>query len=130
MSVSAEGHGRPGRDGAALRARRRIARTPEPPYYVVVFTSVRSHVDDGYDETSRRMVELAAEQPGFLGIESVRDGEFGVTVSYWDSPEAITRWKRQVEHRAAQEKGRQAWYRRYRVRVARVEREHGFESAD
>lgn len=99
------------------------AATPEPPYYAVIFTSLRAEGDLGYAETARRMVELAREQPGFLGIESVRDG-LGITVSYWESLEAIRAWKEHAEHRAAQKHGRD-WYASFRVRVCRVEREYG-----
>ena len=100
------------------------AATPQPPYYAVIFTSLRTEGDQGYAETARRMVELAREQPGFLGIESVRDG-LGITVSYWQSLEAIQSWKAHAEHRLAQKRGRD-WYASFRVRVCKVEREYGF----
>jgi heme-degrading monooxygenase HmoA len=105
------------------------ARTPEPPYYAVVFTSVRSAADgDGYGEMAERMEELAAAQPGFLGIESARDAEGqGITVSYWDSLEAVRRWGADAEHRVAQAHGRVRWYRTFRLRVCRVERDDFFE---
>jgi heme-degrading monooxygenase HmoA len=101
-----------------------LARTPEPPYVAVVFTSVRTDVDAGYDAMSRRMLALAAEQDGFLGVESARDG-VGITVSYWRDEAAARAWKDVAEHLVAQRRGRQAWYRDYRVRVATVVREHG-----
>ncbi len=107
-----------------------IAATPAPPYYAVVFTSQRTDADAaGYAAAADRMVELAARQPGFLGIESARqpDGT-GITVSYWSSLEVIRNWKRQVEHMSAQERGRSTWYHRYRVRVCRVERDYAFEA--
>jgi heme-degrading monooxygenase HmoA len=105
-----------------------LARTPTPPYYAVVFTSVRSDADpSGYEETAARMVELAARQPGYLGVESVRDGDgVGITVSYWSSLEAVRAWKAEAEHRLAQQAGRQRWYDSYRLRVCRVEDEYGF----
>ncbi len=101
-----------------------IANTPQPPYYAVIFTSVRTDVDGGYEAMAQRMVELAAMQPGFLGVESAREG-LGITVSYWESEAAIADWKRQAEHRVAQERGRSNWYAAYRTRVCRVEREYG-----
>lgn len=104
-----------------------IAATLEPPYYTVIFTSLRSEVEGGYEETAERMLALAAEQPGFLGVETAREGVLGITVSYWSSEAAIRDWKRQVEHRQAQAAGRRDWYRAYKVRVARVERDYGFE---
>lgn len=109
-----------------------LARTPPPPYYAVVFTSVRTADDpSGYEETAARMVELAARQPGYLGVESVRDGDgVGITVSYWTSLEAIRAWKAEAEHRLAQQTGRQRWYDCYRLRISRVEEEYGFGRPD
>lgn len=103
-----------------------FARTPKPPYYAVIFSSRRSPGDDGYAQTAARMVELAGQQPGFLGAESVRgeDG-CGITVSYWDSEASIARWNAQHEHLTAQQEGRQKWYEAFEIRVARVERAYG-----
>lgn len=103
-----------------------LAQTPEPPYYAVIFTSVRTPEDRGYAAAAERMVELAAEQPGFLGVETVRDAAgVGITVSYWTSEAAIRAWHEQAEHRIVQEEGKRTWYRDYQLRVARVERAYG-----
>jgi len=103
-----------------------IALTPQPPYYAVIFTSQRAGADDGYGAMAERMVALASQQPGFLGVETVRGADgTGITVSYWQSEDAIRNWKSDVEHQAAQRAGREKWYAAYRVRVARVEREYG-----
>ena len=83
-----------------------IAKTPEPPYYAVIFSSHRTEGDNGYGEMADRMVELAASQPGFLGMESVRE-DLGITVSYWENLESITNWKKNAEHREAQRLGHQ-----------------------
>jgi len=100
-----------------------FAKTPEPPYYAVIFASQRTTPDAGYSDMAARMVELASQQSGFLGIESVRDGTgFGITVSYWSSEAAIAAWKIQAEHRVAQEAGKATWYAHYELRVAKVER--------
>lgn len=106
------------------------ARTPRPPYFAVVFTSVRTVDDpDGYAAMADRMVELAAQQPGFLGVESARgDNGLGITVSYWSSLESIRNWRANAEHQVAQARGRSEWYERFALRVCRVERETGFES--
>ncbi len=105
-----------------------FAATPAPPYYAVIFTSTRTNDDaEGYEAMAQRMVELASEQPGFLGIESVRgDGGIGITVSYWASSESIRRWHEVAEHRQAQALGRERWYSDFRLRVCRVERAYGF----
>jgi heme-degrading monooxygenase HmoA len=102
------------------------ASTPPAPYYVVIFTSLRSEIDDGYARTAQRMEELAAGRRGFLGIESVREGAQGITLSYWSDLEAIREWKAELEHAEAQRLGRERWYERYSVRVARVERAYDF----
>jgi heme-degrading monooxygenase HmoA len=91
-----------------------LAKTPPPPYYAAIFTSQRMEGDRGYGQTAQRMFELARDQPGFLGAESVRgqDG-FGITVSYWSSEEAIAAWKAHLEHKPAQDAGKRVWYADY-----------------
>lgn len=105
----------------------RFATTPAPPYYAVVFTSRRTDQDAaGYAEANALMLGLAAEVPGFLGVESARDADgFGITVSYWTDEEAIARWKAHTEHAVIRERGRWLWYEHFEVRVARVERAYG-----
>ena len=105
-----------------------FARTPAPPYYAVIFTAKRSSMDErGYGIAAQRMVDLGSRYEGFLGLESARgpDG-VGITVSYWRDEAALLAWKRDTEHQKAQHAGRQAWYDRYEVRIARVERAYGF----
>lgn len=103
-----------------------LAKTPEPPYYAVIFTSQRNEGDRGYGKMADRMEEIAAGQPGYLGLESARgtDG-FGITVSYWSSEEAISAWKAHLDHKAAQETGKRVWYADYQLRIAKVERAYG-----
>jgi len=101
-----------------------IAKTPPPPYYAVIFTSLRTDGDNGYAEMAERMDVLAQEQPGYLGIESARN-EVGVTVSYWESLEAIKAWKQQSEHLFAQKMGKEQWYAHYKTRICKVERDYG-----
>lgn len=103
-----------------------IAQTPQPPYYAVIFTSLKTNDDKGYSEMADRMEALAQQQPGYLGHESARDG-LGITVSYWQSLEAIKNWKQNTEHLFAQQKGKGAWYAKYKTRICLVEREYGFE---
>jgi len=94
-------------------------------YYAVIFTSIKTEVEVGYAEMAIKMVELAKAQPGFIGMESARS-EIGITVSYWESLEAIKNWKANMEHVEAQEKGKTTWYKNYKVRIAKVEREYEF----
>jgi heme-degrading monooxygenase HmoA len=101
-----------------------IAKTPEPPYYAVIFTSLRTEGDNGYGAMAALMEELAAKQPGYLGIESARSG-LGITVSYWADEAAIAAWKANVQHAAAQKLGQERWYANYHLRIAKVERAYG-----
>ncbi|MBJ7551716.1 antibiotic biosynthesis monooxygenase family protein [Marinomonas ostreistagni] len=101
-----------------------LAKTPTPPYYAVIFTSVRTAGDNGYGEVADRMVSLAEQQPGFLGMESARE-EVGITVSYWLDLDSIKQWKQNVEHLGAQKMGREQWYETFKVRIAKVERDYG-----
>ena len=103
-----------------------IAQTPEPPYYAVIFTSLRTDIEDGYSDMSARMLELAKKQPGFLGVESARQ-QVGITVSYWVDLEAIKQWRDHPEHRKAQKHGRDKWYDAFKVRVVRVEKEYSYQ---
>ena len=102
-----------------------IAATPQPPYYAVIFTSLRSTGDDaGYAAMAAQMQALAEQQPGYLGVESARE-QLGITVSYWRDLASIQAWKAHAEHLVAQRLGRERWYRDYRTRIARVERDYG-----
>lgn len=99
----------------------------KPPYYTVVFTSLRTEVDDRYGEVNDALEALAAEQSGFLGVESVREeGGFGISVSYWRDRAAIEAWARELAHREAKAKGVSQWFAEYSIRIAKVEEERGF----
>ena len=101
-----------------------FANTPAPPYYAVIFTSTRTEGENGYGETANRMVELAEQQTGFLGVESARE-QVGITVSYWADLESIKNWKANTEHLEAQKAGRKLWYENFKVRISKVERDYG-----
>lgn len=106
----------------------KLATTPEPPYYAVIFASVRTGLDDqGYGMAADRMAQLASEQEGYLGVDTVRAADgVGISVSYWTSEAAIVAWRRNSEHTIAREQGRKSWYKEYELRVAKVERAYGF----
>jgi len=103
---------------------------PQPPYFAVIFSSVRSMADEaGYERAAERMVELARQQPGFLGLESVRGADgHGITVSYWSSEAAIRAWREHAEHQLAQQQGRERWYSHFTLRVCKVERAWEFKA--
>lgn len=104
-----------------------FASLPKPPYYAVIFSSLRSTQDEpGYGAMAERMAELAQQQPGFLGMESTRGADgFGITVAYFESEAAILAWRQHAEHTAGREQGRRDWYDHFELRVARVERAYG-----
>ncbi|MUK87876.1 antibiotic biosynthesis monooxygenase [Ornithinibacillus sp. L9] len=104
-----------------------IAKTPQPPYYAVIFASQRTERDRDYRKMADKMVELASEQNGFLGIESAHDHKLGITVSYWESLDAIKNWKENAAHKVAQERGKKEWYKTFALRVCKVERDTFFE---
>lgn len=101
-----------------------ISQTPAPPYYAVIFTARQTDDLRGYAETAREMEKLAAQQPGFLGMETARE-TIGITVSYWRDLTSIKNWKANLQHLQAQKRGREQWYAQYKVRIAKVEREYG-----
>ena len=104
-----------------------IAFTPPAPYYAVIFTSTRTAVEDNYHDMADRMVQLAQEEEGYLGIESARDADGnGITVSYWRTLDDIKRWKAHTEHMDAQINGRKKWYSSYKVRIVQVQRDYDF----
>jgi heme-degrading monooxygenase HmoA len=102
-----------------------IADTPSPPYYAVIFTSLRTEGDNGYEEMAVRMLELAVQQTGFLGVESARES-LGITVSYWKDLDSIQAWHTHAELRFAQQKGREVWYSAFKTRICLVEHDYDF----
>lgn len=97
------------------------------PYYAVIFTNRQTSDLQGYEEMAKKIESLAKKQEGYLGMDHARE-EVGITVSYWKSLEAITRWKAQIEHQRAQKLGREKWYASYSIRICRVEKEYHFPS--
>jgi heme-degrading monooxygenase HmoA len=102
-----------------------LANTPKPPYYAVIFTSIRTDGDNGYEDMAEKMVELAELQDGFLGVESARN-ELGITISYWRDLASIKKWKEHSEHKIARESGRKLWYKSFKTRIAKVESDYDF----
>ena len=99
------------------------AQTPPPPYYAVIFTSIKNTGDKGYSEMSNRIEALVKNQPGFLGMESARN-ELGITVCYWKDMASIKKWSENIEHQKAKKQGQEKWYASYRVRISKVEIEY------
>lgn len=101
---------------------------PVVPYYAVIFSNQRTEADGpGYAAAAARMMDLAADQPGYLGAESARGADgFGITVSYWESEAAIEAWKSHAEHAETRRQGPDRWYQSFTLRVAKVERAYNF----
>lgn len=104
----------------------KIASTPTPPYYAVIFTNLLNEEQEGYLEMAELMESLVVNQEGYLGHESVRDG-LGITISYWDSLESIKKWKMNSEHLLAQKLGREKWYKQFKTRICKVEKDYEFD---
>lgn len=100
-----------------------FANTPNPPYYAVIFTSLRDNEDKGYGKMADKMMALAKEQPGFLGVDSARS-EIGITVSYWKDLESIKKWQHHPDHSIAKLLGKEKWYQYFKTRIALVEKEY------
>jgi heme-degrading monooxygenase HmoA len=104
-----------------------IAKTPDVPYYAVIFTSVRTEGDNGYGEMASRMAELSEKEEGFLGMEHAASDGLSITVCYWNSLESIAKWKENSEHSIAQSKGFETFYESFSTRICKVERENKFQ---
>ena len=92
---------------------------PAPPYYAVIFTSTLSDQQQGYAEMAKKMEEMAQNQAGFLEMDSARD-QVGITVSYWESLDAIDAWRNNSSHRAAKALGKKKWYASYDLKICKV----------
>ena len=104
----------------------RFAKTPKPPYWVVVLTAQRKDPDPEYEAMGAKMLEIAAKQPGFLGVEAAYDAEgFGVTAVYHTDDASILAWKAKADHLVAQKLGKERWFAHDEARVARAERAYG-----
>ncbi len=100
--------------------------TPPPvPFYAVVFISQKSETLDGYLEMDDRMMELAQQQPGYLGYSSVSKPDGGIFISYWKDEESIANWRKNLEHQQARS-GAKKWYSYYHSLITRVESSHIF----
>lgn len=106
-----------------------IVRTPNIPYYAVIFTSIRTLGDNGYSKVGEEIINIVSKQKGFIGAESVRgENGFGITISYWDSLESINEWKKNIHHNKAKEAGRNEWYSKYMIRICKVEVDNYFDN--
>jgi len=97
------------------------------PYFAVIFTSVRTNIEEDYTKTAQQMEKLAKGIDGYLGMEHAKN-DVGITVSYWKDLDAISQWKSQIDHQKAQQMGKEKWYQSYTVRIAKVEREYHFQA--
>ncbi|MDQ3321032.1 MAG: antibiotic biosynthesis monooxygenase [Acidobacteriota bacterium] len=106
-----------------------ISKTLKPPYYAVIFNSIKNAGENGYGETARKMAELSAAQKGFLGMEHAESDGLSITVCYWENLESIAVWRENVEHKIAQAKGYETFYKSFATRICLVERDNIFEKS-
>ncbi len=102
-----------------------ISNTPKAPYYAVIFSSTLMDEIEGYDDMAKKIDQELESQEGFLGAETARDG-IGITVSYWKDVNSILKWRDNELHQLAQREGRLKWYKAFKLRIAKVERDYGF----
>lgn len=100
--------------------------------YAVIFVSLRTDREqDSYGATADRMVELAAQQPGYIGVRSARGADgVGITVSYWRNLDDIASWRAEAEHSLARQHGRERWYENYELQIAKIERAYDWQRND
>ncbi len=99
---------------------------PQPPFYAVIFISRKSENLQGYEEMDNRMMELAAQQPGYLGYSSVSKPDGGIFISYWKDEASIANWRNNMQHGEAKAQAK-TWYAYYHSMITRVESSHIFD---
>ncbi len=99
---------------------------PAAPFYAVIFISKKSNDLDGYEEMDSRMMEMAQQQPGYLGYSSVSKPEGGIFISYWKDESSIDNWRKNMDHREAKADAK-TWYSYYHSMISRVESSNIFE---
>lgn len=101
--------------------------------FLVVFRNrKRADIDQAaYDAEAETMEALAREQPGYLSFKSYAadDGEV-VALSEWADEASARAWGRVAEHRAAQQRGRSAYYENYTLFTCDDPRVHRFSRTD
>ncbi|MDB2521272.1 antibiotic biosynthesis monooxygenase [Flavobacteriaceae bacterium] len=102
-----------------------IISTPPTPYYAVIFTSILDEHDPEYFRMNDMLRQQAEKLDGFLGEDSARN-DYGISISYWKDLDSIQQWRQNADHQWAKQKGRKDFYKEYKIRIARVEREYDF----
>ena len=106
---------------------KKISPSPSPPYICAVFTSIRTNIDEGYEEMNNLLFNEIKNIDGYIGNEAFRDKDgFGVNVSYWKDLVSLKKWKNNQLHKKAQKLGKTKWYKEYKLRICKVEREYDF----
>ncbi|MCT8001030.1 antibiotic biosynthesis monooxygenase [Sphingomonas sanguinis] len=96
----------------------------------VIFVSQRTAEDaQGYADAAAAMDGLAAQQPGYRGVDSVRDADgLGITISWWADEASALAWRNHPDHTAIRDRGRARWYSHYEVAVTTVARDYRWEA--
>lgn len=94
---------------------------PVLPYYAVIFISTRSKSLEGYAEMDEKTIEKVKTLDGFLGYESIKNGDDGIFISYWENMEVIEKWKNDSIHMEAKEYGFAKWYTRIISQICKIE---------
>jgi len=99
---------------------------PKNHFYAVIFSSTKSENLAGYEEMDKITMDLASQQPGYLGYESVNNNDKSIFISYWENKESIENWRQNAIHKMAKQQAQQ-WYKRYLSQICLVESSYLFE---
>jgi len=86
-----------------------------------------------YLDTAQGLKARLEAAPGFISIERfeslVESGKI-LSLSFFESEEAVAAWRNTLEHRKAQVQGRRVYFENYRLRIASVQRDYGMHERD
>lgn len=88
--------------------------------YAVIFRAEIANVDSEYSITANRMRDLAINKYGCKEFIACTEGNYEIAISYWETEAQIKKWKENVEHLSAQNKGRSRWYTSYSVQITKI----------
>ena len=93
--------------------------------YAVIFKAEILELDSEYTEMAEKMRHLAMSQYACTEFTSCAEGEYEISISYWPNLDQIKKWKQNIDHLDAQNKGRSKWYKSYKIEITKIERSYG-----
>jgi heme-degrading monooxygenase HmoA len=101
--------------------------------YAVIFeVELNECGQEKYLSIAAKLKEILVTMPGFISIERfeslVNEGKL-LSLSFWESKEDITHWKKNLDHMNAQSQGRAKLFKDYRIRLAEVYKDYTMETS-